>query len=176
MSGQDAPHEHREQAPRTLGFGVLAMSDSRDLARDVSGEIISDLVQRAGHRLVSRALVKDEREAILQAVNSALDTHGVDVLVLTGGTGLSSRDVTPDTLLPRFERPIPGFGELFRLLSFQEVGSAAMLSRAEAGIIRGRPVFLLPGSPKACRLAMERLILPEVAHLVGVLRPETRSA
>lgn len=176
MSAGDAPAEHRAHAPRTLGFAVLAMSDSRDLSRDVSGEVIADLVQRAGHRLLTRALVRDEPDAILQAVDAALGTHGVDLLVLTGGTGVSPRDVTPETLLPRFEKRLPGFGELFRHLSFQEIGSAAMLSRADAGILRGRPVFLLPGSPKACRLAMERLILPEAAHLVGVLRPETRSA
>lgn len=173
---KDAPAQHKEHAPRTLGFAVLAMSDSRSLASDVSGEVISDLVMRAGHLLVRRDLVRDEPQAILEAVDNALSTAGVDVLVLTGGTGLSPRDVTPDALAPRFDRRIPGFGELFRALSHQEIGSAAMLSRADAGVIGDRPVFLLPGSPKAVRLAMERLVLPEVGHLVGLLRPETRTA
>lgn len=150
------------------------MSDSRSLSHDVSGEVISDLLQRAGHLLVRRDLVRDEPDAILAALDNALGTDGVDVLVLTGGTGVAARDVTPDAVAARFERPIPGFGELFRALSFQEVGSAAMLTRAEAGVVDRRPVFLLPGSPKACRLAMERLILPEAGHLVGLLRPETR--
>lgn len=170
----DAPEEHKASAPRTVGFAILAMSDSRSLARDVSGEIIADMIQRAGHRQVRRDLVKDDVAAIVEAVEDALWTPEVDALVLTGGTGLSPRDVTPEAMLPRFERPIPGFGELFRMLSWQEVGSSAMLSRADAGVIKGRPVFLLPGSPKACRLAMERLILPEIGHLVGLLRPETR--
>ena len=170
----DAPEEHKASAPRVVGFAILAMSDSRSLARDVSGEIIADMIQRAGHRQVRRDLVKDDAEAIHEAIQEALYTSEVDVLVLTGGTGLSPRDVTPEAILPRFDRTIPGFGELFRMLSWQEVGSSAMLSRAEAGVIQGRPVFLLPGSPKACRLAMEKLILPEVGHLVGLLRPETR--
>lgn len=173
---KDAPAEHKEHAPRTLGFAILAMSDTRSLASDVSGEVISDLVVRAGHLLVRRDLVRDEPAAILVAVEHSLATEGVDVLVLTGGTGLAARDVAPDTIVPRFERRIPGFGELFRMLSYQEIGSAAMLSRADAGILHGRPVFLLPGSPKAVRLAMERLVLPEVGHLVGLVRPETRTA
>ncbi len=173
-SAPDAPAEHKAAGPRSVGFAILAMSDSRSLARDVSGEIIADMVQRAGHRQVARHLVKDDADAILAAVDDALWISEVDVLVLTGGTGLAPRDVTPEALAPRFERTIPGFAELFRMLSYQEVGSAAMLSRAEAGVIKGRPVFLLPGSPKACRLAMEKLILPEVGHLVGLLRPETR--
>ena len=170
----DAPEEHRASAPKQVGFAILAMSDSRSLARDVSGEIIADMVQRAGHRQVRRDLVKDDVEAIREAVHDALYTAEVDALVLTGGTGLAPRDVTAEAVRPLFERHIPGFGELFRMLSWQEIGSAAMLSRADAGLVDGRLVFLLPGSPKACRLAMEKLILPEIGHLVGLVRPERR--
>jgi len=164
-----AEHEHKESAPASVGFAVVTVSDSRDLFHDASGALLAELAQKAGHRVARRAIVRDEPEEIRAALRDASHA-GVDAIVFTGGTGIARRDVTVETLAPRFTKAIPGFGELFRWISFEEMGSAAMASRAEAGVVGGRLVFLLPGSPDACRLAMNRLILPEVGHLVGLLR------
>lgn len=163
-------HEHKARAPATLRFGVLTVSDSRTLADDASGDRIRDLAVKAGHAVTRRERVPDEAALIQAAMLRFLAATDVDVVVATGGTGLAPRDVTPEAVLPLFDRRVPGFGELFRALSFEAIGSAAMLSRAEAGVAHGKPAFLLPGSPDACALAMERLILPEAGHLVGLLR------
>jgi molybdenum cofactor biosynthesis protein B len=168
MSG--APAEHKAHAPRHVRFGLLTVSDSRTSATDRSGDECARLVLAAGHEVARRALVRDEASDIRKAVEALLADATVEVVVATGGTGVAPRDVTPDAVAPLFEKRLPGFGEIFRMLSWTEVGSAAMLSRAEAGVAAGKPVFLLPGSPSACRLAMERLILPETGHLAGLLR------
>ena len=120
--------------------------------------------------MVEARLVADEAEALRAAVEAALAQSAVDVVVVTGGTGLAPRDVTLEAVSPLFDKTIDGFGELFRRLSYDEIGPAAMLSRAAAGITRGRALFLLPGSPAAVRLAMEKLILPELAHLLAQAR------
>ncbi|HUR70099.1 MAG TPA: molybdenum cofactor biosynthesis protein B [Candidatus Thermoplasmatota archaeon] len=164
-----AEHEHKGHAPREVGFAIVTVSDTRDLFHDESGGLIADLAQKDGHHVRRRARVHDEPDEIRAALRDAM-LEDVDVVVFTGGTGVARRDVTVETLAPRFAKTLPGFGELFRWLSFQSLGSAAMASRAEAGVVGGRLVFLLPGSPDACRLAMERLILPEVGHLVGLMR------
>lgn len=160
--------EHKARAPSRVRFALVTVSDSRTRETDASGDLLAQLVEAAGHVVAHRTLVPDDEEDIARAFDDAL--QAADALVMTGGTGISPRDVTPDALEGRIHRPLPGFGELFRMLSWQEIGSAAMTSRAEAGIAQERPVFLLPGSPKACRLAMEKLILPEIGHLVGLLR------
>lgn len=162
--------EHLEGAPRRLGFAVLTVSDTRTEADDLGGRVAREAWEAAGHETVGHGIVPDEPEAIREAAERWLAEEGLDVLVVTGGTGLSPRDRTPETLAPLFDRPLPGFGELFRQLSFAEVGAAAMLSRASAGAVGRRAVFLLPGSPKAVRLALHRLILPEAGHLVAQLR------
>lgn len=162
--------EHRAYAPGVLGFGVITVSDTRAREDDVSGRSLRDGVAAAGHRLVESALVPDDVAAIRAAVGRMLDLPGLDVLVLTGGTGLSPRDLTVEAVAPLFDRPVEGFGELFRMLSYQQVGAAAMLSRATAGLVRDRAVFVLPGSPKAVSLALEKLILPEAAHLLAQAR------
>lgn len=166
----DAVREHKQGAPTRLRFAIVTMSDSRSEAQDASGDLIASLAQAAGHEVALRALVKDDAASIRAAFERALAEPLLDVVVGTGGTGLAPRDITPETVRPLLERKLPGFGELFRTLSYQDVGSAAMASRAEAGVANGRLVFLLPGSTKACKLAMERLILPEAGHLVGLLR------
>lgn len=165
-------HEHRRHAPTRLGFAVLTVSDSRKAGDDRSGDTLVALASAAGHEVVARALVRDEGPAILEEARRLLATPGVDVLVSTGGTGIAPRDVTFETLRPLLQKELPGFGELFRRLSFDEIGSAAMASRATAGSAGRALVFVLPGSPGACQLAMERLVLPEAAHLVGQLRRE----
>ncbi len=161
------PRKHKAHAPQSVTCGIITISDSRGPDTDDSGRLIRELLVRQGHTVSYSVVVKDEAEAIREAVDSASRT--CDAIVTNGGTGLSKRDVTIPTLGPRVERTLPGFGELFRILSYEAIGSAAMLSGAFAGVYRGRLLFCLPGSPDACRLAMERLILPELSHAVGVL-------
>jgi molybdenum cofactor biosynthesis protein B len=162
--------QHRRAAPTVLGFSILTVSDTRAERDDASGDTIRNLVSGAGHRLVDSTLVPDDVAAIRDAARRMLAHAGVDVVVTTGGTGFSPRDVTLDALGPLFDQRIDGFGELFRMLSYNQVGAAAMLSRAAAGLVGTRALFLLPGSPKAVKLAVEALILPEVAHLLGQAR------
>jgi molybdopterin adenylyltransferase len=157
-----------------LGFAIVTVSDSRSETTDSGGKRLRELVESAGHRVAQSMIVRDDKDAIRAAAEVVLAerpaANGVDVLLFTGGTGVSPRDVTPEAIVPIFEKEIAGFGELFRHLSFGDVGSAALLSRATAGIARHRAIFLLPGSPAALGLAMEKLILPEVRHLVGQAR------
>ncbi len=168
-----ARDEHLRQAPARLGFALVTVSDTRGAADDVSGSRARELVEAAGHRVVEARRVRDEVAAIRPLVAGLLARSEVDVVVLTGGTGVAPRDVTLEAVEPLLERVLPGFGELFRLLSFEQVGAAAMLSRAVGGVARGRALFALPGSPRAVELACERLILPEAGHLVAqARRPE----
>jgi len=146
---------------------VITVSDSRTLEDDTGGALLVELIEGAGHRVVARQIVRDEIEAIRRAIDQAIMRDDVRAVLLTGGTGIAPRDVTPDAVEPILDRVIPGFGELFRALSFHEVGSAAMLSRALAGMARGRLIAALPGSRAAVRLAVERLLLPELGHLAG---------
>jgi len=159
--------EHRAAAPRRLAFAVITVSDTRDEAADRGGAYLVESVEGAGHRVARRTLVRDEAPAIEAAVRAAAGDPEVQLLLLTGGTGIAPRDVTVPTLQGLFEGEIPGFGELFRALSYAEIGPAAILSRACAGLVGGKVVLALPGSPKALRLAMERIVLPEAGHLVA---------
>ncbi len=149
------------------------MSDTRDASTDTGGDLLAEGLSGAGHRVVARRWVPDDREAIRGAVEGLLGDAEVQVVLLTGGSGLAPRDVTPEALADTFEREIPGFGELFRMLSYEEIGAAAMLSRATAGVARGRIVALLPGSRGALRLALEKLLIPELGHLYGEATKET---
>jgi len=159
--------EHRAEAPRAVATAVVTVSDTRTLDDDAGGRLIVELLEEAGHSVASRVIVKDEPTEIAVAVESAASRQGIRAVIVTGGTGVAPRDVTPDTIEPLLDRTIPGFGELYRMLSYQEIGSAALLSRAMAGLKDGRVVFALPGSRGAVRLAMEKLILPELGHLVA---------
>jgi len=164
------PAAHRGGgAPRPAGCAVITVSDTRRGREDTAGALIERLVTRAGHRVTTRAWVKDEPAALRRAARAALARVGTDVLIVTGGTGLGPRDRTPEALAPLVERAVPGFGERFRALSVAQVGAAAWLSRAEAFVARGRLVVLLPGSRAAVRLALERLLLPELVHAVRML-------
>ena len=162
--------QHRQAAPATLGFAILTVSDTRAKRDDTSGDALRELAAAAGHRIVDSTLVPDDVAAIRGAVRRMLALPEVDVLVVTGGTAFSPRDVTLAAVGPLLHQRVEGFGELFRMLSWSQVGAAAMLSRAAAGLVGTRAVFLLPGSPKAVTLAMEALILPEAAHLLGQAR------
>jgi len=162
------PRHHKAHAPASVACGVITISDSRTPETDDSGRLIRTMLAAAGHTVPVAAIVKDETDAILAAVSRAAET--CDAILTNGGTGLATRDVTIPTLAPLLERTLPGFGELFRSLSYQEIGSAALLSGALAGVFRGRLLVCLPGSPDACRLALEKLILPELGHAIGLLR------
>jgi molybdenum cofactor biosynthesis protein B len=162
-------HEHHAAAPRTVTVAVVTLSDSRSPADDRTGDTIVALLEAAGHSVAGRELVREDPPAIRAALEAAL-AGPAQAVILNGGTGIAPRDSTPEIVAPLLECELPGFGELFRQLSFREIGAAAMLSRALAGVARGKLLFALPGSKAACRLALERLILPELGHLVGELR------
>jgi molybdenum cofactor biosynthesis protein B len=149
---------------------VLTVSDSRTLADDASGDAITAALRAAGHEISDRAIVRDDVAEIAGAVRRGIDSPHVDAVIVTGGTGVSPRDVTPEAVLPLLDKVLHGFGELFRMLSFDEIGAAAVLSRALAGTAGRTVVYVLPGSRGAVKLGMERLILPELTHVVGQLR------
>jgi molybdopterin adenylyltransferase len=165
--GAESVARHRREAPQRVPCAVITVSDTRTRATDAGGDLVEALLGQGGHTVVLRHIVKDEVAAIRAAFEEAASHPQVRAVLLTGGTGIAPRDVTPEALEPLLERVIPGFGELFRALSFQEIGAAAQLSRAFAGLRAGRVVFALPGSRGAIRLALERLILPELGHLAG---------
>ena len=160
------PQEHKAQAPRRVRCLVLTISDSKTAETDVSGQLIRDLLSKAGHEVVRSAIVKDEPAQVQDVIRRGCEDPGVQVLILSGGTGITSRDSTFEAVTGMLDKRLPGFGELFRLLSYEEIGAAAMLSRAQAGVRQGRIIFSLPGSPNACRLALGKLIIPELGHLV----------
>jgi molybdenum cofactor biosynthesis protein B len=159
--------QHRRTAPASVRAFVLTISDTRTPGDDASGDTIAGLLTSAGHELSGRDLVKDDAEAVRVAVQQAAGT--AQVVITTGGTGITSRDSTYEAITGLLDKKLDGFGELFRMLSFQEIGSAAMLSRACAGTVGRAAVFSLPGSENAVRLAMTRLILPEIGHVVREL-------
>ncbi len=163
--------EHRREAPRVVRVFVVTASDSRGEAEDVGGAFLRDAAARAGHELAGYRLVKDEPARIREALEAAAEARA-DAVVVNGGTGIAGRDRTYEAVAGLLEKRIDGFGELFRALSYQEIGSAAMLSRAVAGVWQGRAVFSVPGSPSAVRLAWEKLIGPELGHVVRELRKD----
>lgn len=162
------PAEHRARGPKRVRCFGLTISDTKTRADDVSGELIAVRLVAAGHELVGSTIVKDDPPLIEGAIKGAI-AAGAQVVVSSGGTGLTSRDSTFEVVSRMFDKPIPGFGELFRTLSYAEIGSAAMLSRATAGVVQGAVVFALPGSPDGVRLALEQLVLPELGHVLEQL-------
>lgn len=162
--------EHRDESPDRIAFAVLTFSDSRDSGSDRGGDFLVEVIEGAGHRVAHRALHPDEGPRIAAAVRAAAARDDVDLVLTTGGTGIAPRDVTYTTLLEVLDSQIPGFGELFRSLSHAEIGSAAILSRAIGGLVGDTVVLAMPGSPKALRLAMESIVLPEAGHLVSQSR------
>jgi molybdopterin adenylyltransferase len=161
--------EHRATAPRAVGCVVVTISDTRTEATDTGGRAIADLLAAHGHVVLARHFVKDDPAGVRAIVEEALARDDAVAIITTGGTGISSRDRTYEALAGLFERRLDGFGELFRVLSYEQVGSAAMLSRAVAGVARGKLLACLPGSEAAVRLAMERLLIPELGHIVREL-------
>jgi molybdenum cofactor biosynthesis protein B len=161
--------EHRAASPAHVACFVLTVSDSRTLANDTSGQAIAALLERAGHSVTARRAVKDEPVEVARILREEIARGTARVLITTGGTGISKRDSTFEAVTSLFDKRLDGFGELFRMLSFEAIGPAAMLSRATAGVASGCAIFMLPGSEDAVRLAMERLILPELGHIVREL-------
>jgi molybdenum cofactor biosynthesis protein B len=165
-----ALEEHRSQSPSSLGFAVITISDTRSGAEDKGGAYLVARLQAAGHSIAARETVRDERDAIQGVVRRCAAIESVDLVLTTGGTGIAPRDVTFDSLRAIFDSEIPGFGELFRWLSFREIGAATLLSRAIGGLIGGKVVLALPGSPKALALALDEIVLKEAGHLVSQTR------
>lgn len=158
--------EHRGKAQVSIACAVITVSDTRTEETDKSGQLIKERLREAGHRTQAYHIIKDEPNLIQPLLEQLLGQSEVQVVIVNGGTGVARRDVTYDVVSRMVEKPLPGFGELFRALSYEEIGSAAMLSRAMAGAMGGKLVFSLPGSSGAVRLAMEKLILPEMGHVV----------
>lgn len=145
-----------------LNAAVLTVSSSRTAENDTSGDLIIECLQRAGHRVVGRMILAEDREALYVSLRTLADDPAIDVIISSGGTGLTERDVTPEATARLFDKSIPGFGELFRVLSYDEIGASTIESRAAAGIANGTIVFTLPGSPGACRLAMDKIIVQQL--------------
>ncbi len=162
--------QHQADAPQALNVAVVTVSDSRTLETDTSGSLIVQRLESAGHRIGDRSLVPDDPEFLRAVVSRLVELGNLDALLLTGGTGIASRDQTAETIASLLTRTLPGFGELFRMLSYAEIGPAAMLSRAVGGLVGSLVVLAMPGSRAAVELAMDQLILPELPHLVREAR------
>ena len=158
--------DHKSAAREQIRFSVITVSDTRTLETDKSGRVITELLEASGHSLVDRRVVKDEIAEIREAVASLAELGNLDAILTTGGTGIAARDKTPESVLPLLDGEIPGFGELFRMLSYEEIGPACILSRAFAGRIKSKLVVCLPGSTNAIKLAVNKILIPEITHLV----------
>ena len=162
--------EHRQQAADSIRCAVITVSDTRTPETDTSGRLMQDALTQAGHAIHAYCIVKDEPDDIRRLLQHHIQDVGTDAILLTGGTGLSPRDGTYEVVRDCLEKELTGFGELFRYLSYDEIGAAAMMSRATAGVAGGTVIVSMPGSSAAVRLAMEKLILSELAHMVRIAR------
>lgn len=165
--GQSDCHRHSDIKAKVA---VLTISDTRTMETDESGRIIQDKLIAAGHTVAAYRITPDDPETIRDAIEQFLNDPDIEAVITNGGTGISPRDQTVETVTRLLDKTLDGFGELFRFLSYEEIGSSAMMSRAIGGIARGKPLFSLPGSKAAVRLGMEKLILPELPHLLYELR------
>ncbi|MFD9625053.1 MogA/MoaB family molybdenum cofactor biosynthesis protein [Peribacillus muralis] len=164
---------HKKAITEAIRCMVITVSDTRNEETDKSGALMKELLEAHGHEVTRYEIVKDQKDVIQAAVTAGCRSGKVDIILMNGGTGIAKRDVTIESVRELMTKEIPGFGELFRMLSYQEdIGSAAILSRAAAGIVNDKAVFSTPGSSGAVRLAMNKLILPELGHIVGELRKD----
>jgi molybdopterin adenylyltransferase len=161
--------DHKATSPASVRCYILTISDTRTSANDTSGRAIDELLKSNGHEVAGRSIVKDDPDAIRDVLLTQLDQSSAQIIITTGGTGITSRDSTYEVVGNLLEKRLEGFGELFRMLSYQEIGPAAMMSRACAGTAHGKIIVSLPGSEHAVRLAMTKLIVPEIGHLVREL-------
>ena len=162
--------EHRHLSPRSLSCAVITISNSRTEADDESGQLLTSTLKNNGHQVLAYAVLKNDAAAIGGKLEELLSNAELQLIITSGGTGISRLDVTVETVAPLLEKELSGFGELFRSLSYQEIGSASIMSRALAGVIRGRVIICLPGSVAAVRLVLEKIILPEMGHMVREAR------
>ncbi len=169
----ETAERHKAEAPKSLNFAVIVCSTSRykefvetGRLNDPSGDLIVQTLKRNGHRVTLRRIVTDDKNEIQRVILKVLRSWKTDAIITSGGTGISQTDVTIEAVQPLLEKTIPGFGELFRTISYEEIGSAAVLTRAIAGVTRGKAIFCLPGSPHSVSIALEKLILPEVGHII----------
>ena len=158
--------EHKQKAPKSVSCAGITISDTKTERDDESGRLIRQKLSQNGHRVVSYCILKDEADAIEKKILELLRDEEIQVIITSGGTGASHRDITVETISPILEKKLDGFGELFRFLTYQEIGTASIMSRAIGGVARGRVILCLPGSPGAAKLAMDRIILPEIGHMV----------
>lgn len=158
--------DHRKKAPKCVRLAIITVSDTRTEKDDSSGMAIAEIMVGAGHEVVRKIMTKDDAGEIQKALRELIEDESVQAVILNGGTGIARRDVTMEAIQHFQEKTMPGFGELFRMLSYQEIGSAAMISRAAAFVSERKVVFCLPGSEKAVRLACSKLVAPELGHLV----------
>jgi len=161
-----AVEQHKSGPAEQLGVCVVTISDTRTLETDRGGALVVELVEQSDHQVIRREIIQDEPQAITEILSICEQDEKIHAVLMTGGTGISPRDQTFETVTGLFTREIPGYGELFRFLSFAEIGSATILSRTTAGLINQLVVLTMPGSPAAVQLAMEKIILPELRHLV----------
>ncbi|MCQ6278370.1 molybdenum cofactor biosynthesis protein B [Bacillus sp. EB600] len=166
-------HEHKKQAVKIVGCKIITVSDTRDKETDKSGKLMIELLEQAGHKIIDYIIVKDESASIGDEIIKGCTNEDIDVILTNGGTGIAKRDVTIETVQNLLEKEMVGFGELFRMLSYQEdIGSSAILSRAIAGVVKNKAIFSTPGSTGAVKLAMNKLILPEIGHVVRELKKD----
>jgi molybdenum cofactor biosynthesis protein B len=163
-------HEHEKMAAGNLRLGIMTFSDTRSEADDKSGTILKEIMSGAGHQILQYRIVREDPELMRSALEAWLADEKLDAVITNGGTGLTARDGTVEVARSFFSKELEGFGELFRLISYHQIGAAAMLSRATAGLARGKALICLPGSSKAVKLAAERLLLPQLPHMVWEIR------
>ena len=166
----DSVAEHRKKSAINAGVAVLTLSTSRSLNTDKSGDVIQSQLEENGHKVYVRKVLPDNRDILRTTLTEILENKKVDAIITSGGTGLTPTDVTIEAVKDMLDKELPGFNALFMQLSYTQVKSAAMLSRALAGTIKRRAIFCLPGSPRACEMAMKSLILPELGHILMLLR------
>nr|WGD68637.1 molybdenum cofactor biosynthesis protein MoaB [Bacillus subtilis] len=165
--------EHRQEAPDIVRCKVITVSDTRTDETDKSGKLMISFLEEAGHHIAAYEIVKDEKDTLRRSVLAGRMDEQTDAVLLNGGTGIANRDVTIEAITPLFTKELPGFGEIFRMLSYTEdIGSAAIMSRSTAGVIQNTAVFSTPGSSGAVKLAMNKLIIPELAHVVREIRKD----
>jgi molybdenum cofactor biosynthesis protein B len=173
LSISETTKKHKATAPKKLTFAIFVCSTSRhqqiqkgEAVEDVSGDLIVTMLEKAGHQVLYKKIVPDDRTLIQEGVKNVLNATALDAVIFCGGTGIAPSDVTIETVSPFLEKTLPGFGEIFRRLSYDRVGSGAVLSRAIAGVAKGKAFFCIPGSPDAARVSVETLILTEAPHIV----------
>lgn len=166
-----ATHEvHQAQGPQSARCAVITVSDTRTVENDTGGQTVVDHLTKAAHQIVAREIIPDDPVRMSQLITSLAQRDDVDVILLTGGTGITSRDQTFETISGLLTKALPGYGEIFRMLSYQDIGPAAILSRAVGGLVGQKVVLTMPGSPAAVRLAMEKIIIPQIPHLLREAR------